>query len=149
MTIQDLLARVPSRAERTVDVELAIRAVGELGTSQPAFTPPPSAGRTRHDAVDKAVGALLARRLVGRGQAWPTLAILAVSGRASFEIVQKAAAAGIACGASASAPGSLAVDLARQAGMVLLGFVRGGGWNAYAGGVRAASHAGVVPAPGP
>lgn len=147
-TIEDLLARVPRVEPRGVPAGLAARAVAELGASQPSFAHTgglhAAAIRSgdgallaaaedvgRHNAVDKAVGALLAQRLLGRGQAGPLLAVLAVSGRASFEIVQKAAMAGIACVASVSAPSSLAVDLARAAGIVLLGFVRGGGWNAY------------------
>lgn len=87
----------------------------------------------RHNAVDKAVGALLRRGAVGRaGTAAVRLGLLAVSGRASFEIVQKAAAAGVPVVASVSAPSSLAVDLASQAGIGLAGFVRGGRLNVYA-----------------
>jgi FdhD protein len=90
----------------------------------------------RHNAVDKAVGALLRRGLVGKGQGTAAGAagpgLLAVSGRTSFEIVQKAAAAGVPVVASVSAPSSLAVDLAGQAGIALVGFVRGGRLNVYA-----------------
>jgi FdhD protein len=98
----------------------------------------------RHNAVDKVVGSLLRRGLVGRapasqGQAGPgegagsrVPALLAVSGRTSFEIVQKAAAAKVPFVASVSAPSSLAVDLAGQAGIALLGFVRSGRLNVYA-----------------
>jgi len=148
-TVEDLLARVPRAPSRSVDVELAARAVAELGASQPAFARTGGLHAAairgadgallaaaedvgRHNAVDKAVGSLLARGLLGRGQLGPPPAVLAVSGRSSFEIVQKAAMAGIACIASVSAPSSLAIDLAREAGIVLLGFVRGDGWNAYA-----------------
>ena len=80
----------------------------------------------RHNAVDKVVGRLLldgALPAAGRG--------LWVSGRASFEIVQKAWAAGFGTVVAVSAPSSLAVDAARLAGMVLCGFARDGELNVY------------------
>ncbi len=104
----------------------------------------------RHNAVDKAVGSLLRLGLVGHpspgspaaGEGFGP-ALLAVSGRASFEIVQKAAAARVPIVASVSAPSSLAVDLAERAGIALLGFVRGERLNAYAHPWRVESGAGA------
>jgi FdhD protein len=82
----------------------------------------------RHNAVDKVVGwALLDGRLPATDH------LLVVSGRVSFEIVQKAVAAGVAGIVAVSAPSSLAVDLAREYGLLLAGMVRGGRINAYAG----------------
>ena len=82
----------------------------------------------RHNAVDKVIGHAL---LAGRTPAQDRL--LVVSGRVSFEIVQKAVAAGAAGIVAVSAPSSLAVDLAREYGFLLAGIVRGGRLNLYAG----------------
>ncbi len=80
----------------------------------------------RHNAVDKVVGAAL------RDGALPAAGtILQVSGRASFELVQKAARAGIPVLSAISAPSTLAVDLADECGLTLLGFVRGDSMNVY------------------
>jgi FdhD protein len=85
----------------------------------------------RHNAVDKVVGSLvLGRALPARGR------VLAVSGRTSFEIVQKAVVAGIAIVAGVSAASTLAIDLAARMNVTLAAFVRNGGMNVYAGSER-------------
>jgi len=85
----------------------------------------------RHNAVDKAIGRLLFdEKLPASG------AVLVISGRTSFEIVQKALAAGLAGVVGISAPTSLAVSTAERFELLLCGFARGGAFNVYAGASR-------------
>jgi FdhD protein len=82
----------------------------------------------RHNAMDKAIGSLL---LAGR---FPLSGVIAcLSGRAGFELVQKACVAGLAAVVAVGAPTSLAVGLAEEHGLALCGFVRGNSFNVYAG----------------
>ena len=80
----------------------------------------------RHNAVDKVVGYALMNGMLPLGAA-----LMAVSGRLSFEIVQKAAAAGVPILTAVSAPSSLAVELAEEVGITLVGFLRNGTFNLY------------------
>lgn len=138
----ELLATLPDQlrdAQRVFDRTGGLHAAALFSASGELLVVREDVGR--HNAVDKVVGHALR-------QDWLPLreTVLVVSGRASFELVQKALMAGIPALAAVSAPSSLAVDLAEEHGLTLVGFLRGESMNVYAGAERLS---GALPAPPP
>jgi len=144
----------PVRSSLQVDVATIAALPERLGAAQRLFA---STGGLHAAALFEARGELVAiREDVGRHNAFDKLAgwafieaklpldahVVLLSGRASYELLQKAISAGIQMVCAVSAPSSLAVDLAREFGVTLAGFVRGGRFNVYAGVERI-----VFPAP--
>ena len=131
----DVLIRIPGKLrgrQATFEATGGLHAAGVFDTSGNLLAVAEDVGR--HNAVDKLVGSLfLAGQLPARELG------LIVSGRASFELVQKALVAGMPLLAAVSAPSSLAVDLAREFDMTLVGFLRGDTFNIYSGSDRVAA----------
>jgi FdhD protein len=123
----DAVAGLPAllrAAQPTFDLTGGIHGAALVGADGGLIAAAEDVGR--HNAVDKVIGMTAVSR-------WPLgEAILVVSGRVSFEIAQKAAVAGIPMVAGVSAASSLAVELAAELGMTLVGFVRDGGMVVYA-----------------
>jgi FdhD protein len=168
-SIDDLLARCgpPAGTRPTATLALLRDSVARLRSHQPSFeltgalhaAAVLSADGTvlaahedvgRHNAVDKAIGELLLRAVgigaagndaaAASGASLDAACVLVISGRISFEIVQKACVAGITAVCGISAPTTLAIDLAERCRIALAGFVRDGSLNLYTTAARALVH---------
>ena len=127
-----LLASLPGRmreAQRIFSATGALHAAGLFDRSGECLCVREDVGR--HNAVDKVVGWAAARERLPLHEH-----LLVVSGRAGFEIVQKALVAGIPIVGAVSGPSTLAVELAVESGMTLVAFLREGGMNVYSGAER-------------
>jgi FdhD protein len=123
----ELVLSAPTRLrehQRAFDQTGGLHAAGLLGLNSEMMCVREDVGR--HNAVDKVIGWAIEQQLLPLRHM-----ILAVSGRASFELTQKAVLAGIPVLAAVSAPSSLAAELAEEAGLTLVGFVRGQTMNVY------------------
>jgi FdhD protein len=112
-------------AQRAFDETGGLHAAGLFAPSGELIAIHEDVGR--HNALDKLVGSQVLAGALPLGER-----ILMVSGRVSFEIVQKAAVAGIPIVAAISAPSDLAIETAERLGVTLIGFLRGDGFNVYA-----------------
>jgi len=126
---KDILTALPDKlraAQKTFEETGGLHAAAAFNTAGELLVTHEDIGR--HNAVDKVVGTLLSRGLLPASDLG-----LIVSGRASFELMQKALMAGMPLLAAVSAPSSLAVDLAHEFNVTLVGFLRGNTFNIYAG----------------
>ena len=124
----DVLLELPNKlraAQKTFDTTGGLHAAGLFNAAGELLAAREDIGR--HNAVDKVIGHAFFEDTIPLSNH-----ILMVSGRASFEILQKALAAGIRSVAAVSAPSSLAVDFARESQQALYGFVRDRSANRYA-----------------
>jgi len=127
---RDLLASLPDRLRQPAfESTGGLHATGLFDAAGELLLSREDVGR--HNAMDKVIGRALRDGLIPLG-----LHMLCVSGRLSFELVQKAAVAGCPILVGVGAPTSLAVELAADRGMTLCGFARNGGVNVYAGSAR-------------